>query len=212
MRPSTLRRLYLSLALMLAILLLASGCGSDGGTAGYGDFDSSRTSADEVIANPDCTPGDVEGAPILQPDRRIEDIVFHLTGERQTGDLDPVEKTIDDPNFGGVWGDSAGGVVVAVLDCSAVDGDEIARIAGGPDKLHLIEVSHTFRQVNEYRDDLRRKLDSLDIRADLLIDSTLTGRHIIVQLPDAGVLHSGFGSGVPEHLFSIAEGELFVEE
>lgn len=215
MRPSVLRRLFLPPFLLLAILLLASGCGDDGGTAGSdgsGDIDSTAPPIEDTVANPDCMPGDVEGNPIVQPDRRIEDIIFHLTGERQTGDLDPVEETIDDPSFGGVWGDRDGGIVVAVVDCSAVDADEIARIAGGPDNLYLIEVSHTFRQVDEFRDELRRELDSLDIRADLLIDSTLTGRHITVQLPDPSVLPSDFGSGVPAPLFTIAAGDMFAEQ
>lgn len=141
----------------------------------------------------------------------MEDIIFHLTGGRHTGDLDPVEETINDPNFGGVWGDRAGGIVVAVRDCSAVDADEIARIAGGGDNLHLIEVSHTFRQVNEFRDELAQELSTLGVRAEPLIDSTLTGRHITVQLPDPGQLNKDFGSAVPDHLFSVVEGGLVVE-
>ena len=190
----------------LAVALVFAACGGgDGGSGATG-------TAGDLSPNPDCIPGAVEGNPIVQPDRRHEDIIFYLTSERQTGDLDPVEETITDPNFGGVWGDFAGGIVVAVLDCSAVDADEIARIAGGPQYLHLIEVSHTFKEVEAFRDDLAAELRSLDIRAELLIDSTLTGRHITVQLPDPGVLPSDLGSGVPDHLFSIAEGDLFVEE
>ena len=212
------------LILAFAVVFALAGCGggdvgaeapTDAG-AGTGSANGSGTESDNAASdeapNPDCIPGDVEGNPIVQPDRRHEDIIFYLTGERQTGDLDPVEETIDDPNFGGVWGDRAGGIVVAVLDCSAVDADEIARIAGGPQYLHLIEVSHTFREVTEFRDELRRELNAIGIQAELLIDSTLTGRHITVQLPDPGILPSGFGPGVPDHLFSIAEGELFVEQ
>jgi hypothetical protein len=210
--------------LALALVLALAGCGGadvrpempgDAGSATdseTGPETGSETRARDDTPNPDCIPGDVEGNPIVQPDRRHEDIIFYLTGERQTGDLDPVEETIDDPNFGGVWGDRAGGIVVAVLDCSAVDADEIAHIAGGPQYLHLIEVSHTFREVTEFRDELRHELNAIGIHAELLIDSTLTGRHITVQLPDPSVLPSDFGSGVPDHLFSIAEGELFVEQ
>lgn len=70
--------------------------------------------------SPACPPDDIEERPLTSPDRRIEDIVELMTGERKTGDEDPVEETIDDPNFGGVCGDFQGGVVVAVLDCSKV--------------------------------------------------------------------------------------------
>lgn len=160
----------------------------------------------------DCIPGEVDGAPIVEPDRRIGDIIFYLTGERQTGDEDPVEETIEDPNFGGVWGDFGNGIVVAVLDCSEVDAEEIARIAGGPEYLHLIEVPHTFRQVDELRDALAAELRSLDIPAELMIESTLTGRHITVQLPDPSQLPSGFGSSLPDDLFTVVQGELFRQE
>ena len=162
--------------------------------------------------DPDCVPGEVEGAPFALPDRRIEDIIFYLTGERQTGDEDPVEDTIQDPNFGGVWGDFRSGIVVAVLDCSQVDADELARIAGGPGYLHLIEVPYTFREVDGFRDALIAELRTLDVPAEIFIDSTDTGRHITVQLPDPDVLPDDFGSGVPEDLFSVVEGDLAREE
>ena len=203
--PALTRGFHLALLLTAALLLVA--CGDD-----FGVEDPTASERAALAPNPDCSPGDVEGNPIVQPDRRIEDIIFYLTGERQTGDLDPVEETITDPNFGGVYGDFAGGVVVAVLDCSAVDADEIARLAGGPQYLHLIEVSHTFKEVTAFRDDLRRELDELGVAAELLIDSTLTGRHITVRLPDPDALPSDFGAAVPDHLFSVAEGELFSEE
>jgi hypothetical protein len=39
--------------------------------------------------DPACVPDDVVGLPRANPDRRIEDIVETMTGERQTGDSRP---------------------------------------------------------------------------------------------------------------------------
>lgn len=93
---------WMSVLLVLSVGLAACGL-SDGATVA-----------------PDCVPTTPESAQSPgDPDRRIEDIIEVLTGERQTDDV-PVEDKITDPNFGGVWGDFQGGVVVAVLDCSKV--------------------------------------------------------------------------------------------
>jgi hypothetical protein len=208
MTLSAASRRSLTITLTLAIGLLPAAC--DEGKTGSGD---SGTEASVTVTetDPACTPGNVAGNPMVEPDRRIEDIIFHLTRESQTGDPDPVQQTIDNPNFGGVWGDSSDGIVVAVLDCSTVNADEIARLAGGSEYLHLIEVSHTFQQVTEFRDELIRELNAIGVQAEVMIDSTMTGRHITVQIPDPGDLPDGFGSAVPGHLFSIAEGDLFGE-
>lgn len=156
----------------------------------------------------DCTPTVLSGDPLASPNRRIEDIIEVLTGERQTGDDDPVEETINDPNFGGDWGDFQGGVVVAVLDCSKVDASELARIAGGTSRLHLIEVPHTFRQVDSFRDALAEELSNLGILGETLINSTITGRFIEVRVLDPGQLPEDFGNEIPEGTFTIVTGEL----
>ncbi len=153
--------------------------------------------------NPDCTPTAISSDALTNPDRRIEDIIEVLTGERQTGDHAPVEETVDDPNFGGVWGDFQGGVVVAVLDCSKVDAAELARIAGGSDYLHLIEVPHTFQEVNEYRTALVEELSALGVAGDVFVNSTLTGHLIDVTVLDLDELPKTFGSGIPDDAFSI---------
>lgn len=160
----------------------------------------------------DCTPTVLSGDPLVSPDRRIEDIIEALTGERQTGDEDPAEDTIDDPNFGGVWGDFQDGVVVAVLDCSKVDANELARIAGGASLLHLIEVPHTFRQVDEFSHALVEELSNLGIAGGVDINSTLTGRFIEVRVLDPGQLPEDFGSDIPDGIFTIVTGELGSEE
>lgn len=83
----------------IVVVLALSACGQPASTA----------SGEDCLPS---TPDSVE--PPGDPDRRIEDIIEYLTGERQTDDV-PVEEKVDDPNFGGVWGDFEGGVVVAVL-------------------------------------------------------------------------------------------------
>ena len=41
-------------------------------------------------------------------------------------------------------------MVVAVLDCSKVDIDEITQLAGGADLLTLIEVPYSFKEVDGF--------------------------------------------------------------
>lgn len=176
---------------MLLVALLATACGS--------------TTATDT----DCQPGDnVIGGlgPSGDPDRRIEDIEFVLTGLRQFTDEDgDIGEMTEDPNFGGVWGDFKGGIIVAVTDCSKVDADELARIAGGADKLTVVEVSHTYRQVNGYRDALAIELRQNGIAADLPINSTTSGRFIEVQVLNRDDLPENFGATVPRDLYTVVE-------
>ena len=155
----------------------------------------------------DCVPTVDGGAPLSTPDLRHEDIVEVLTGERQTGDHDPIDVTVTDPNFGGVWGDRQGGIVVAVLDCSEIDANELAYIAGGSEYLHLIEVPHTFRQVNDFRDALVREVDALGIEAGIYVESTLSGRMIEVHVLDVSALPDSFGSEIPDDAYVVIESE-----
>jgi hypothetical protein len=180
------------------LLILASSCGDPGAEPQVGS---------ETSVNPDCVPGSVVGEPLSNPDRRIEDIIEFLTGERQTGDTDPVEETITDPNFGGVWGDFQGGIVVAVLDCTLIDADELARIAGGDEYLHLIEVLYTYRQVVAFRDTLVRELRALDLVIDVRIESTLKGRVIEVRVLDAHLLTDTFAPEVPRDAYVVIESD-----
>lgn len=92
---------------------------------------------------------------------------------------------------------------MAVLDCSKVDATELARIAGGGDYLHLIEVPHTFQQVNEYRSALVEELSALGVAGDVFVDSTLTGRFIEVSVLNLDELPKTFGNGIPDDAFSI---------
>lgn len=184
----------------LVALLVAVALGSACGVA-----DSQSSANDDSAINPECVPGSVTGFPISQPDRRIEDIIEYLTGERQVGDEGNVEERITDPNFGGVWGDFRGGVVVAVVDCSLVDADELARMAGGVGYLHLIEVPYTWRQVQDFRDQLGHELFELGIESAVNIESTLQGRIIEVRVTDAGLLPASFAPDVPSDAYVVVE-------
>lgn len=160
----------------------------------------------------DCVPSTPDSVePSGDPDRRIEDIIEHLTGERQTDDV-PVEEKIDDPNFGGVWGDFQGGIVVAVLDCSDVDANQLAEIAGGSGSLHLIEVPYTFGQVESFRDDLVQELRGAGVPGDVLVNSTVEGRMIEVVVEDLESLPASFGANVPDDVYEVVEGEISQEE
>lgn len=160
-----------------------------------------------------CAPGpdpSVSADEAIDPGQRSEALVKFLTGidelvlqEEEEG----VDIVYDDPNYGGVWGDFAGGWVVAVLDCSIVDADRIAEIAGGADAVRLIHVAHTFEEVDDFRDRLVSELRASGVAADVLIDSTLTGRRIRVIVNDAEQLDENFGSDIPETAFTIEVGE-----
>jgi hypothetical protein len=191
-------RARLGVIVVAILATLGSSCG-DPGPEPQADSGAS--------GNPDCVPGPVVGEPLSNPDRRIEDIIETLTGERQIGDTDPVWETITDPNFGGVWGDFQGGIVVAVLDCSLVDADELARMAGGVDSLHLIEVPYTYRQVDAFADALARELRALGLVDDVRIESTLEGRVIEVRVLDSQLLPDSFAPEVPSDAYVVIESE-----
>lgn len=159
-----------------------------------------------------CKPGPSPDAGIdetVETDRRVEALVLHLTGidelvvqEESEGE----DIVYDDPNYGGVYGDFNGGLVVAVVDCSLVDADRIAQIAGGPDAVQLIEVPYSFEEVNGFADELLHR------EVDVSIDSTTSGRWIVVTVEDVGDLPRNYGDGVPEDVFSVVEGERFTAE
>lgn len=148
-------------------------------------------------------------------DRRGEALVKHLTGFDELAMLpedEGVDVVFEDANFGGVWGDFEGGWGVAVVDCGQVDADRLAALAGGADSLTLIRVAFTFEEINGFRDQLAAELRNLPREVDperssaVLIDSTLTGRHIRVLVPDPKLLDDTFGSTLPPGVFEIEEG------
>lgn len=184
------------LLIPMVVVLVLSACGQPG----------------SVTTSDDCTPSTPASVePPGDPDRRIEDIIEYLTGERQTDDV-PVEDKIDDPNFGGVWGDFEGGIVVAVLDCSEVDANQLAEMAGGSGSLHLIEVPYTFKQIDNFRDDLMRELGDVGVEGAVLINSTVEGRTIEVVIEDLDSLPQSFGSDVPSEVYEVVEGAIFRDQ
>jgi len=187
--------------LLCTVLLISCGSGS---------------SSSSAAGSSDCQPGsDVRGGvgPSGDPGQRIEDIEFVLTGLRQTTDEDSnIGEATDDQNFGGVWGNFDRGIVVAVVDCSEVDVNELARIAGGADQLTLIEVPYTYRQVSDYRDALADELRDNGIRADVPIRSDSSGRSIEVRIRDRNDLPPNFGESVPDDIYTIVETSDLSEE
>lgn len=191
------------LVLAVVLVVVGSSCGGSGTESQPAGGDAS---------NPDCVPGDFVGEPLSQPDRRIEDIIEAITGWSEEDIVEgmTLEDEIDDPNFGGVWGDFQGGVVVAVLDCSKVGADQLARMAGGAEYLHLVEVPYTYRQVDDFKHALIADLRAGGIGSDVSnvwIESTLSGRFAEVHVRDVSLLPDSFGSGVPEEAYEIIESE-----
>ena len=162
-----------------------------------------------------CEPGPSPDAGVdetIDPDRRGEALVLHLTGIDElavTEENEGEDRVYDDPNYGGVYGDFAGGWVVAVVDCSQVDADRIAEIAGGPDAVRLIEVDYSFEEINNFRDTLAGQLGNIDLPYGVGIDSTLNGREIVVIVEDAEQLPANFGEGVPEGVYKFERDPVF---
>lgn len=157
--------------------------------------------------NPDCGPTEVDGAPLTEPDRRFEDIVERLTGYRQTEENEESGGITDHPNFGGIWGDRQGGIVVAVLDCSKVDANEIAYLAGGAEYLYLIEVPYTDRQWLDVKTELGQELEALGIEYDMNAVRSQTGRILEVRVRDVGALPDSFAFGTPDDAYVVIEAE-----
>lgn len=190
----------------LAICVLGISCGPDTSTP---------TSEGSVGQQCEPRPSESAGVDDTVAGRRGEALVQYLTGidelsvqEEQEG----IDIVYDDENYGGVWGDTEGGWVVAVVDCGLVDPDRLAQLAGGADSLGLIQVPHTYAEVDGFSDQLRAELSDLGVAGDVLIDSTLTGRHIRVRVEDPTRLQDGFGETVPLVAFSVEEGEVFRPE
>lgn len=135
-------------------------------------------------------------------DLRVETIVQMITGHR-SGSF----AAEDHPGFGGVWGDFRGGLVVAVLDCDSVDADALAEVAGGRGRLRLIEVPHTFTQVDGFRDTLVAELDAFGVEAWVVIDATLDGRMITIQLDAPVELPIDFAPSVPVAAYRVVAPE-----
>ena len=189
--------------LLVATAILAAGCGSATTTA---VTDSGASSSS--VGQP-CEPGPSPDAGVddtIDPNRRGEALVLHLTGidelvEQAENEGDDI--IYDDPNYGGVYGDLAGGWVVAVVDCSQVDPDRIAQIAGGPDAVRLIEVPYNFEEMNQFRDVLAGQLADAGVQLAVNVDSTLAGRTITLMVADRDLLPANFGEGVPDDAYTI---------
>ena len=202
----TLQRFF---TLLAAIAILAVGCGGTSTTV-TGDAAGSGSSQ----AGQPCEPGPSPDAGVddtIDPDRRAEALVLHLTGVDElavTEENEGEELRYDDPNYGGVWGDFAGGWVVAVLDCSQVDPDRIAQLAGGPDAVRLIKVAYAFEELNDFQDVLSEQMSATGIPFGLGVDSTLDGRELILTVEDEGQLPGNVGEGIPADAYRVEEGSV----
>ena len=143
-------------------------------------------------------------------DRRGEALVLYLSGVDElavTAETEGDELDYGSPLYGGVWGDRAGGWVAAVTDCEAFDADEVAALAGGPDSVRLIHVGHSFEEVNRIRDALVEEVRAAGIEAEVGIDSTLTGRKLVMMIGRDQELPDGFGNSVPPELLTIVRAD-----
>jgi hypothetical protein len=163
-----------------------------------------------------CVPSESAGADdTVDSGRRVEALVKYLTGIDELvlqAEQEGVDIVYDDPNYGGVWGDGAGGLVVAVIDCDEVDVDRVAQIAGGPAAVQIIEVPYTYEQLNDLRDQLVAELRDLGMAGGVGIDFTPAGRRITVMAGNPDQLPADFGAAIPSDAFTIVQGRDFPEE
>ena len=194
--------------LLLGVFFTATSCSGD-------DTGSSIVTPQGEASGPDCVPTIDASVPVSgDPNRRIEDIIEAMTGWSGADVVEgmTLEDEIDDPNFAGVYGDFRGGIIVTVVDCSLIDVDEIAEIAGGAEAVRIVEVPHNWREVNGFRDALVAELRGAGLEGDVLIESTSVGRKIEVRTPDVAALPDGFGSSVPSTAFIIVETDDTIRE
>ena len=191
-------------SLTCVLLVAAAACGATAGAP---------APADQGAGADDCVPNsDLLVQPRAGEDRRFEDVEEYITGYRLEDFPEGQAPPNADPNWGGVWGDFADGMVVAVLDCSVVDVTEVALLAGPTGTLRIIEVPYTFVEVNDFRDSLQRQLAAAGVEHEVVIDSTLTGRHIEVRVRDVAALPDGFGRDLPGDVYSTVETDDLSEE
>ena len=185
-------------ALFVILLLVMGACGGS-----------------EEASDLDCVPTIDASVPVSgDPNRKIEDIVEAMTGWSDADIVEGMrlEDEIDDPNFAGVYGDFKGGIIVTVLDCSAIDVNEIAEIAGGSNAVKFVEVDYNWRQVESFRDALVQELHEADVPFDVPIESTEEGRRIEVRTPDTSALPEDFGSTIPADAYTIVETDAIPRE
>ncbi len=168
-----------SVWIVAAALLMTAGCGDE--------------SASTTAPAGECgTPSGIESAGSATP---FEDVEEYLTGFRITEETEG-EDPPDDPNFGGVWGDRAGGMIVALVDCTDVDLDEVVRRGGGSDAVTIIQVDASAGDVQRAVVALYDELIASTAEGFIQVDATGEGQIITVKVADLDALPSGFGSTV----------------
>jgi hypothetical protein len=105
-----------------------------------------------------------------------------------------------------------GAIVVALVDPARADRAKLARIAGGKEHLRVIDVEHSWDQVQGFRDKLLAALDKRGVPAGVRVNSTGQGRKLEVFSPKPGSVPRDVLGLVPAGLVSVVEGTLDVEE
>lgn len=117
-------------------------------------------------------------------------------------------------NFAGVWQDQLDGgrLVVAVVDPSKVDRQALDRLAGGSDNLKVIDVDHSWDEVNTIRDRANKAIQEGDVEAGVRINSTSVGRVIDIYGPDLKTIPADIVALVPDGLGSLTQKDLPVDQ
>jgi hypothetical protein len=185
-------------------MAIFSACGSGSVTTTTGSPDDASPDTADFLANPACMPDPtIEIEPLTGEDRRFESIEAFLTGYRLEDFPEGEEPANADANWGGIWGDFKAGIVVAVLDCTLVDLNEVAQLAGPSGTLRIIEVPYTVAETEQFKNDLYQALLAADIPGSVPVDSTLIGREITVKVAYLVDVPDNFAPTVPRDAYEI---------
>lgn len=189
----------------MVMALLVAACGDDGAPTEVGGGGTDRDWTGPATV---CEPsGSIEGAGSSTP---FEDVEEYLTGFRITEENEG-EPPPADTNFGGVWGDFAGGLVVGLVDCSVVDIDEVTRLGGGSDDVRIIEVRASYTEHYDAIGTALDRLSGLGVEGMATTDWTLEGPVVTLRVEDLDAIPADFGADLPVTM-TIEEGVLAVAE
>jgi len=113
------------------------------------------------------------------------------------------------PNFGGVWQDQLGGgdIVVAAVDASRVDSVAVGRAAGNSDNVRIVEVEHSWAEIDSMRDALVDKVAARGLDANVLINSTGIGRQLEIVTPTPELIDASLLALAPEDLVTTTKAD-----
>ena len=117
-------------------------------------------------------------------------------------------------NFAGTWQDqnNGGKIVVAVVDASEIDEERVEELAGGEENIEIVEVEHSWDDVEGYRDAILEAIEEENAAATVYINAGPEGRTIEITAPQPETLPESILKIAPDEILTVTEGELPFED